>query len=316
LNRNQRVDPEATDLYMRGMQEFSGVNPLDAISYFQQAILKDPQFAQAHAALAEAYGWAGEAGRMPYAEAFAHQKAEALKAIELDDSRPEPHLQLAFSALDQNWDWINCLKEMEMARAINPNSNVHWSYAQYLIRIGHGDEALAEARLALQLDPVSSHAYVNLAFIHYYARHYDSPLNDLQRASHLPHTTKEFDFPFGAVYAEKGSYEQAIQKFKDLQGPHALGHLGNIYARQGRRTEAQAIIQQLKQEIQRSGIGRYEIALIHAGLSDKDNAFTWLESAFQVHDKGILYLKMDPCVDPLRSDPRFQSLVARSNFPS
>jgi len=315
LNRNQRIDPEATDLYLRGMREFSGVNPQDAIDYFQQAILKDPQFAQAHAALAEAYGWAGESGRMPYAEAFAHQSSEALKAIGIDDSRPEPHLQLAFSALDQNWDWVTCRKEMERARAINANSNVHWSYAQYFIRVGHMEEALEEARLALELDPVSSHAYVNLAFIHYFARRYDSALDDLQRASYLPHTPKEFDFPLGVIYAEKGMYKEGIRAFEDLGGPHALGHLGNIYGRQRRRPEAESIIQQLKVEIQRSGIGSYEIALIYAGLADKDNALTWLDSAFQVRDKGILYMKMDPCLDPLRSDPRFQSLIARVGFP-
>src|SRR5579859_4493519 len=116
LNRNQRVDPEAMELYMRGMQQFNGVTPDDAITYFQQAVNKDPQFAQAHAALAEAYGWAGEAGRMPYAEAFAKQREEALKSIALDDSRPEPHLELAFAALDESWDWNTCRNELQRAR--------------------------------------------------------------------------------------------------------------------------------------------------------------------------------------------------------
>ena len=316
LNRSQRVDPLAMDLYMRGMQQFDGVTPQDAIEDFQQSVNRDPQFAQAHAALAEAYGWAGEAGRMPYSEAFAKQRAEALKAIELDDSRPEPHLQLAFAALDQNWDWDTCRKELERARAANPNSTaVRWSYGQYLLRTGHPDQAIDEAEVALQRDPVSSHAYVQRSFILYFARRYDAALDDIQRASHLPHTPKEFDFPLGDVYAEKRMYQEAAQRFSDLGGPHALGHLGNIYARQGRTAEAQAIISQLKQEVEKSGIGRYEIAFIFAALGDKDNAFTWLERAFQARDKGILYLKIDPCLDPLRSDPRFQSLISRTGFP-
>lgn len=317
LNRSRRVDPQAMELYMRGMQQFDGVTPQDAIEYFQEAVDKDPLFAQAHAALAEAYGWAGEAGRMPYAEAFAKQRAEALKAIGLDDSRPEPHLQLAFAALDQNWDWDTCRKELESARAANPNStSVHWNYAQFLLRTGHADQAIAEANLALQRDPVSSHAYVQRSFILYFARRYDAALDDLQRASHLPHTPKEFDFPLGDVYAEKRMYREAAQEFSDLGGPHALGHLGNIYARQGRTAEAHAIIRQLEQEVEKSGIGRYEIALIYAALGGKDDAFTWLDRAFQARDKGILYLKIDPCLDPLRSDPRLQKLTARVGFPS
>ena len=317
LNRNQRVDPEAMELYMRGMQQFNGVTPRDAIAYFQQAVAKDPEFAQAHAALADAYGWAGEAGRMPYAEAFAKQREEALKAIALDDARPEPHLELAFAALDENWDWITCRNELQRARAASPNSTrVHWTYAQYLIRSGHADEAIAEANIALESDPVSSRAYMDRAFIEYFARRYDAALDDLQRAAYLPHTPQQFHFALGDIYVEKGLYPEAAQKFTELSGPHALGHLGNIYARQRRTADAMAIINQLKMEVEKSGIGRYEIAFIYAGLGDKDSAFAWLERALQARDKGILYLKIDPCFDPLRSDPRFQELINRAGFPS
>jgi tetratricopeptide (TPR) repeat protein len=317
LNRSQRVDPEAMELYMRGMQQFNGVRPDDAISYFQQAVNKDPNFAQSHAALAEAYGWAGEAGRMPYAEAFAKQREEALKAIALDDSRPEPHLELAFAALDATWDWNTCRNELQRARTASPNStSVHWTYAQYLLRTGHADEAIAEAKIALQLDPVSSRAYVEHAYIEYFARQYDAALDDLQRAAYLPHTPQQFDFALGDIYVEKGLYREATQKFKQLSGPHALGHLGNIYARQGRTADALLIINQLNQEVQKSGIGRYEIAFIYAALGDKEDAFTWLDSAFQARDKGILYLKIDPCLDPLRRDARFQDLIRRAGFPS
>ena len=317
FNRTQRVVPEAMELYMRGMQQFDGVTPRDAIDSFQQAVDKDPGFAAAHAALAEAYGWAGEAGRMAYSEAFAKQKEEALKAIQLDDSHPEPHLQLAFAALHQNWDWVTCRNEIQRALAVNPNStSVHWAYSQFLSRIGRAEEAIAEANIALQLDPVSSRAYMSRAYIEYFARRYDAGLDDLQRAAYLPHTAQEFHFALGDIYVEKGMYQEAAQKFKELSGPHAIGHLGNIYAREGSKADSQAIINQLKQEVQKSGIGRYEIALIYAGLGDKDNAFTWLESAFATGDKGILYLKIDPCLDPLRSDPRMQGLIKRAGFPS
>jgi TolB-like protein len=317
LNRTQQVNPEALEFYMRGMQQFNGVRPQDAIDYFEQAVNKDPGFGPAHAALAEAYGWAGESGRMSYAEAFAKQREEALKAIELDDSRPEPHLQLAFAALDQNWDWATCWNELQRAVAMSPNStSARWSYAQYLIRIGRAEEAIAQADIALQLDPVSSRAHMDRAYIKYFARRYDAALDDLLRASHLPHTPQEFHFALGDIYAEKGLYQEAEQKFRELGGPHATGHLGNIYARQGRVNDAQAIVDQLKEEVEKSGIGRYEIALIYAGLGDTNNAFEWLERSFENRDKGLTYLKIDPCLDPLRGDPRFQDLIKRVGFPS
>lgn len=316
LSRTRRVAPEAIDLYMRGMQQFNGVVPQDAIDYFQKAVNKDPEFAAARAALAEAYGWAGEAGHMPYAEAFGKQREEALKALELDDSLPEPHLQLGLAALDQSWDFATAKNELQRALAVGPNSTrAHRGYAVYLIRIGHAQEAVAEANTALELDPLSSLAYVDLAFIHYFARQYDAALDDLERAAQLPHTPQEFNFPLGDIDTEKGLYLEAEQKFKELGGPHALGHLGNIYARQGRLPEAAATVEQMKQEVQRSGIGRYEIALIYAGLGDKDKSFEWLETALKTRDKGMLYLRIDPCVDPLRSDARFQQLISAVGFP-
>ena len=317
LNRIQQVNPEALELYMRGMQQLNGVVPHDAIDYFEQAVDKDPEFGPAHAALAEAYGWAGESGRMSYAEAFAKQREEALKAIALDDSRPEPHVQLAFAALDQDWDWATCRNELQRAVAMSPNStSAHWSYAQYLIRTGRAEEAISQADIALQLDPVSSRAHMDRAYIKYFARRYDAALDDLQRASRLPHTPQEFHFVLGDIFVEKGLYQEAEQKFRELGGPHATGHLGNIYARQGRVNDAQAIIGQLKQEIEKSGIGRYEIALIYAGLRDTNKAFEWLERSFENRDKGLTYLKIDPCLDPLRADPRFQELIKRVGFPS
>jgi len=157
---------------------------------------------------------------------------------------------------------------------------------------------------------------VNRSYIKYFARRYDSALDDLQRASYLPHTPKQFYFALGDIYAEKGLVKEAAQKFLELEGPHAAGHLGNIYARLGRVKDAQAIVDQLKQEIEKSGIGRYEIALIYAGSGDKNQAFEWLDKSVESRDKGLTYLKVDPCLDPLRADPRFQDLLKRVGFPS
>ena len=152
----------------------------------------------------------------------------------------------------------------------------------------------------------------------YFAHQYDEALSQLQRAHLLePHPPK-FLFPFesGVIYAEKGMYGRAVGEFQKLgDQPHALGHMGNVYARMERVGEARATISRLEEHVQKNGIGRYEIALVYAGLGEKDAAFTWLEKSYDVRDKGLTYLKIDPCMDPLRSDPRFSRLVRRVGLP-
>jgi tetratricopeptide (TPR) repeat protein len=260
----------------------------------------------------------GEASFMPYAEAFGQEKAEALKAIQLGDSHPEPYLDLGFAAMDLNWDWAALGKNLRRGLELNPNSDaVHWAYASYLTRIGQPEKAIAEAKLATQLDPVSSRSYTNTSFTYYFARKYDEALHQMQQGAALDADRREILFPLGTIYVEMGLYDEAFHDFLKLgDAPHALGHLGNAYARAGRTAEARAILPKLKDHIDKTGIGRYEIALVYAGLKENDNAFDWLEKAYQARDKGLTYLKIDPCMDPLRSDPRFQSLVARVGFPA
>jgi tetratricopeptide (TPR) repeat protein len=313
FNRTQQVDPRAVELYLQAVERLNTGNPSTAIDLLRQSVESDPNYAPAHASLADAYGWMGEAGWMPYREAFSQEKAEALRAIALDDSRPEPHLDLGVAALDQNWDWATDKNEMERALQINPNAaNVHWAYANYLSRLGGSDQAVAEAKLALQLDPVSSRSFMQTAFVLYFSRQYDQALVAMQKAAALHADPIEILFPLGDIYVEKGLYDQGIQEFQKLGDvPHALGHMGNAYARQGRATEAIATLPRIKKHIEQSGIGRYEMALVYAGLNDKDNAFNWLEEAYIARDKGLTYLKIDPCLDPLRSDPRFSTLLQR-----
>jgi tetratricopeptide (TPR) repeat protein len=124
-------------------------------------------------------------------------------------------------------------------------------------------------------------------------------------------------FPLGIVYVQKGQFEEAIREFQKIRNsPQALGHLGNAYARQGRKAEALAVLQKLKEHIEKTGVGRYEVALIYAGLRENENAFEWLDHAYQVRDKGLTFLLIDPCLDPLRSDARFAPLLQRLGFPT
>ena len=319
LSRARPVNGEAHDLYLQGRRLMNEGYPLKAIGFLQEAIDRDPSYASAHAALAEGYGWAGEAGWMPYTEAFPREKAEATKAIELDDALPEGHAEVASAVMHLDWDWTTSGKEIRRALELNPNSaNMHATYAFYLQRVGRSAEAMAEAKRVLELDPVSSGSFMTAGTLYYFARQYDQALSHLQRASLLEPNAPPFLFPFplGVVYAEKGMYREAVGEFQKLgDKPHALGHMGNAYARMGKVTEARGTISKLQEHVHKSGIGRYEIALVYAGLGERDEAFAWLEKAYDARDKGLTYLKVDPCVDPLRSDARFDGLVRRVGLP-
>ena len=313
LARRRPIDPEAQELYLHGMLQLDADDCKSAIEYFDRAVGKNPNYAQAHAALAACYGRMGESGRMPYNDAFSKQKTEATRAIELDDSLPEGHTELANTAMTLDWDWPTAATEFHRALALNPNSApIHQKYAFYLVRTGQLREALAEVERGVDLDPVSGRSFHFEGFIYYFSRQYDQALSLIRRVRALDINPPDWSFLLGDVYAEKGMYTESINEFlKSGHGADSLGHLGNAYARAGQVAAARKTIARLEAYVLKDGVGRYEIALIYTGLGDKQEAFKWLEDAYKAHDVGLIYLKIDPCLDPLRSDPRFDDLVRR-----
>jgi TolB-like protein len=317
LSRARLVNTEAQDLYLLGVHMLNAGEPRKAVEYLEESVDKDPGFVRAHTALANAYGWLGEAGWLPYNEAFSRQKAEASKAIEIDDALPEGHAELASAELNLNWAWGTAEGELKRAIALNPNfAAAHSAYAFYLLRVGRTPEGLAEIERRLELDPVSGESFRSAGFAYYFARRYSQALAHIHHAYRIQHDPADFLFPFGVIYTEKGEYTKAVHNFQQLgDQPHALGHLGNLYARMGKSAEARAILPKLEERVAKDGLGRYEIALIYSGLGDKDQAFAWLEKSATAHDKGMTYLKIDPCLDPLRSDFRLRQLMERVGLP-
>ena len=306
------VSPEAEDLYFQGMQRFNELDIYGALSDFEQAVKSTPNFAQAHAALATCYGRLGESGVLAYSEAFSKQRMEATKAIELDPSMPEGHAELANAAMNLNWDWATAATEFNRALELNPNvAPIHERYAVYLERTGNMSEAIAEARRGLELDPLSERSFTNAAFTYYFSRRYDEAIATTQNG---PRQQGD-PFLLGDVLVEKGMYKDAINEFlKEGDSPHKLGHLGNAYARAGQVREARKILAELIEYVGKHEVGRYEIALVYSGLGDKDEALAWLEEAYKTHSEGLTNLKIDPCLDPLRSDPRFADLLRRTGL--
>ncbi|HTX42828.1 MAG TPA: tetratricopeptide repeat protein [Acidobacteriaceae bacterium] len=313
LERKYPADPPAQDLYLHGLLLRNASDCKRAIDDFQQAIARSPGYAQAHSALASCYGMLGESGQMPYLEAFSRQKAEALQAIALDDSLSEAHAELANTAMTLDWNWPVAAAEFRQALQLNPSSATnHEKYAFYLVRTGHPQEAIAEIEQSVELDPVSASTFHAEGFIYYFAHQYDQALAVTRTVRGLNIGLPDWNFLLGSVYAAKNQFPEAIRAFlQSGNGPYTLGHLGNAYARAGQISEARRTIPLLEDDVRRDGVGRYEIALVYAGLGDRDQAFQWLEDARQAHDVGLVYLRVDPCLDPLRSDPRFADLLQR-----
>ena len=316
LARKRPIDPEAQDLYLHGILLREADDCKHALDFFNQAIAKNPSYAQAHSALASCYGRMGESGRMPYEAAFTRQKAEAIKAIQLDPSLSEAHAELANTAMTLDWDWATAEAEFRRALELNPNSATdRQKYAFYLVRTGHLREALAEVERSVDLDPVSGSTFHAEGFIYYFSRQYDQALAVTRTVRGLKINLPDWSFLLGDIYAGKGMFNESINEFiKAGDGPYSLGHLGNAYARAGQTDAARKSISQLEEQVRRDGVGRYEIALVYAGLGEKREAFKWLEDSYRAHDVGLVYLKVDPCLDPLRSDPRFDDLMKRIGF--
>jgi TolB-like protein len=311
LVRVRSVNSKAENQYMRGMLSIDANDPHGAMNYFQAAIAADPDFAEPHAALAHCWGRAGKSGEMAYKDAFARQKSEALRAIELNDSLAEGHGELAEADMNLDWDWSTAEAEYKRAIALNPSSApIHESYAGLLQRMGRFPEAIAETQRGMELDPVSARSFWNAATIYYSARQYDKGLPLAEKADALSGSRGEASLIIGEIYTGKGMYAKAIEEFLKLPPtPHVLGHLGNAYALAGQANAARNAITKLQDSVRINGVGGYEIALVYAGLGDRNQALSWLDQSLKAHSFGIEHVKIDPCLDALRSDRRFNDLI-------
>jgi tetratricopeptide (TPR) repeat protein len=212
-----------------------------------------------------------------------------------------------------DWDWPTAAAQFRRALELNPNSSTtHQKYAFYLVRTGHSADALAEIKRSVDLDPVAPPTFHSQGFIYYFSRQYDQALAVTRTVQGLKIDLPDWNLLQGEIYVEKGMYPESIAAFlKSGNTPYSMGHLGNAYARAGQTDAAMKSISQLEEHIRKDGIGRYEIALVYAGLGEKKEAFKWLEDSYRAHDVGLVYIKIDPCLDPLRSDPRFDDLLLR-----
>ncbi len=319
------VDPQAYENYLKGRYYFSQRTE-DAlhksIASFQQAITSDPGYAPAYSGLAEAYAMLGFRGGLPSKDALSRAKKAALKAIELDNSLAEPHASLAFIEETYDWDWPGAEREYKQALELNPGyAQAHNWYAGYLTYTGRFNEGVAEAMRARELDPLSLPLNNALAGRLLAAGRYDEALRQVQ-------TTLELDEHFGPahqtlgwVYLHGGKPGDAIREFQnalELAGAADTDiqlDLGFAYAVSGRPDEARRILANLQQLHQQGIVPAASLAILHGALGESNEAFVWLEKAYQERDPQLTYLKAGRRFEPLREDPRFAQFVRRVGLP-
>ena len=316
LARARQVNPQAHELYLKGQYYNNRRDPEKASDYFKAAINADPTYAPPYAGLAAVYSYLGRFEVLPASEAFSKARAAAEKALELDETLGEAHAALGFTLLSFDWDWTAAEREYKRALELSPSvAPIRSSYGQFLVRMGRHQEAIREARRGVELDPVSPERYVDLGWIYWESRQYDQALEQYRKTLELD-PTQNVSFYFAVAFREKGMYQEAIAEFLQMpDNPVKFGQGGNAYARAGRVREAREAIRKLKERAKIDFRGTCMVALVYAGLGEKDQAFEWLEKAYLVRDRGMTFLKIDPGLDPLRSDSRFQDLLRRMNFP-
>ena len=320
LTKSYTDNIEAYQLYLKGRYAWNKRTEDElrkSAEYFQQAIDLDPAYALAYAGLADSYNMLADYSVLPPKDAFPRAAAAASKALEMDDTLSEAHTSLAFVKMDYEGDWAGADREYRRAIELNPNyATAHQWYASYLVMMRRYDESIAEMKRAQALDPLSRIINANLGLHYYYARQYDQAIEQLRKTIDLNPDFGLAYFYMGRALAQKGMYKEAIaqlQKARELSGedPETIAELGYAYALAGRRAEAQDVLNEMNELAKRRYFLPYFFASVYTGLGDKDQAFAYLEKAYDVSHPGLALVNVDPKFDPLRSDPRFADLVRR-----
>jgi TolB-like protein/DNA-binding winged helix-turn-helix (wHTH) protein/Tfp pilus assembly protein PilF len=321
------INSEAYEDYLRGhylLSTQSASNVRKGIAYFQQAIQKDPNYALAFADLAESYITLGQPwiGDMPPKEALPQAKAAAGKALEIDDSLGEAHSALAHVIELYDWDWHGAEKEYKRALALNPNSDTaHIWYGEYLQVMGQSEEAFVQVRQAMALDPLNAGPANALGYLFYTARQYDQGILAFQKTLELEPDYVTAHGGLGWVYGEKKMYPEAIAELEkavnlsNRTDEGAVASLGKILGDSGRKQEARRLLEELEGQSKHRYISPYLIALVQIGLGERDQAIASLEQGYADRDEWMMFMRVDPHMDDLRSDPRFQDLVRRVGLP-
>ena len=310
----------AYSLYLKGRFWWNRRTQADiaqGIRYFEQAIAEDPGYALAYSGLADSYALDLDYRGVPVVEGMERAKSEARKAIELDETLAEAHTSLAWVTFIYDWDWRAADREFRRAIELNPRySTARQWYAWYLMAMGRFDEALAEGRVAVELDSGSVSIRRSLGWLQYYSRQSEAALENLRRALTMDPTAEETHRLLALVYLQQGRYDDAAAAFREAIANSgnpvlAISGLGHVAVRRGRPDEARKVLGDLQERARSQYVSPVPMVGLQVALGDFDSAFEGLERAHDERRGWLAYLRIEPMLQPLHGDARFQRLLER-----
>jgi len=310
---------EAYDLYLKGRYfvNLGGEGPLKGLEYFQEALACDPQYALAYAGIAEAYNWLGNTGILRPKEAMPKAREAGMRALELDETLAEAYLTLGWLAWTYDFEWSNAEKHFLRALDLNPGlPQLHSLYGFFLASMGRFAESLSEIRHGIDLDPLSQFGHILLGQILAFLGRFPDAMDPLRTALELDPTSWLANNIIGMAYRLDSNYpeaKEALQVAIALAGRHpwTLNELALTYAALGERDQAEAIYEELVERSRDEYVAPASLSYITAGLGRTDEAFEWLDRAYEERDATLNWVSIIPHLDPLRDDPRFTVLLER-----
>ena len=319
IAKTPTVNPEAYELYLKGRffwNKRTGEDLRKAIDYFKQATTKDPDYALAYAGLADSYLLLPNYGGASSKEALPPARAAAKKALELDDSLAEAHASLGLLATIE-LDLDRATSELERAVQLKPNyATAHHWFALSLMTLGRYAPAIAEGKRAVELDPLSLIINADFSWIYFCARRYDEAEAQARKTLEMDPRFFLAHYYLGTALQLKGHLNEAIPEFRKAfesnNDPYSLGILGQAYARSGQKEDARKILTRLNEQRNARRVAPYAMALVYLGLGDKERAIDELDRGYRDGETNYLFvIKVDPLLDDLRGDPRFEALVQK-----
>ena len=325
LVKRHTEDAEAYRLYLQGRHHWNRWTEegfYKAIGYFQQAIEKDPSYALAHDGIADCYVLLGWNSYLPPKDAFPKAKVAAMAALEIAPDLGEAHTDLAAVLWLHDWQWAEAQNEFKRSLELNPcYPTANHYYAECLMTLGRNAEALARMKKSLELDPLSLIINVAIGWAYYHARQYDEAVAQLLRTVELDPNYPMTFWILGLIYRETARYDLAIsagEKGVNLSGgsPLMRAALAQTFAAAGAPEKAIEIADELNELAKQRYVAPHFFAGIYVGLGEHDRAIEYLEKSCAEHCHWLIYLHIDPSMDDLRTDPRFQDLLRRVGLPT
>jgi TolB-like protein/Tfp pilus assembly protein PilF len=323
VNTARSVDPEAYEDYLRGrffLEKRTSEGMNRAVDYFQQAIRKDPGFAEAYAGLAKTYDLLGTFEVRPPTEVFPQAREAADRALQLDTTLSEAYTARGMASTMYDRDWNAAEHDFQQALLLNSNDALahHW-YAEHLVNVGHPERAITELERARELDPLSLPINGTLGRAYRDDRRFEESIAQCGKTLDLDPNFAYAHWCIGVSHVAQKHYADAIAEIQRAvaidSAPLYTYGLGYAYAMAGNKTAANAAIEDLKQGSRKGYVPSYFIASIYAALAEPDQAFAWLVRAADERDPQITGLLCDPFMDSLRADSRFKALVRKIGFP-